>query len=107
MPTTIGTESTQDLVNDLCRDAVEQNRRAKQTSGWARRAAYDRKCELLSLLLLMDHAEINSVEFWAGCPTVGLTLPSGDKLHAVITRLTPDAREVAFRRIEKFWKLAS
>ncbi len=102
------TESDETCVMRLCRDAVEQNRLAKEKTGWARQVAYQRKNELLSLLLLMDHVEINSVEFPGGCPIIGLTLPAiGHRLHAGVNQLTPDARDVAFRRIERFWESAS
>ena len=105
-PATTQFEGIQERVTELCREAVEQSRWAKERTGWAKRVAYERKGALLSLLLLMDHAEVDSVEFRAGRPMIGLTLPTGDRLHAITTQLTPDAREVAFRRIETFWKSA-
>src|SRR3989442_12878104 len=97
---TIEIEDIQGHVIELCREAIEMSRLAKEVTGPARRGVYRRKEEILSGLLLMDHVEIDSVEFRAGCLMIGLTLPTADRLHALTTHLTLDAREVAFRRIK-------
>mgnify|MGYP001286476281 CR=1 FL=1 len=85
-------------IENLRCEAIEQNRRAKLTHGYARKVAYQKKAEALSTLVLMGHAEVNSVEIWGGRPVVGFTL-ADHKLHAVVCELSADAREIALRQI--------
>jgi hypothetical protein len=90
-------------IQSLCEEAVEQNRLAKVSGGRDRRTAYQRKGQALSMLLLLGHAEVDSV-LLKGCrPVVGLTLPTGDQLHVLPSQLTHEAREIVFRQIATAW----
>lgn len=105
-PTSTAASGGNDLVKALCDEAVEQSRLAKVSNGRAKREAYARKGRALSLLLLMDRAEVDSVEFRGGRPVIGLTLVSTIPLHALPTQLTADACEIVLRQINSFFKSA-
>ncbi len=97
LPTHLGV-----IAGELVRQAVESNKEAKMAVGRARRMAYQKKAAALSMLLLLNHAEVDSVTFCAGQVTLGLTLAGGvSKQHSRPEHLSDDAREVALRQVDR------
>lgn len=91
--------SAESRLDTLRAEAVEQNRRAKLGRGYERKLAYRKKANALSLLVLLGHAEVDSIEFKGGQPVVGLTVTGNVRLHALPNELSQAAREIVFRQV--------
>src|SRR5437016_5132792 len=89
-------------VKVLCAEAVEQGRQAKLLHGRDRRTAYQKKGTALSLLVLLGHAEVDSIELKGGQPIVGLTVAGNVQLHVLPSQLTSDAREVVLKQLTTY-----
>jgi len=91
-------------VETLRDEAVEQNRRAKTADHYRdRKVAYQKKADAISTLVILGHAEVDSIEFKGGRPVVGLTLAGNVRLHAIPTELSVPARELVFRQVIARW----
>lgn len=91
-------DSPVNRIPALCEEAVEQGKIAHHSYGKQKREAQRRKGSACSLLILLGSVEIDSVQLTPSL-VIGLTFPYCGRVHIPPQQLTPDAQEVAFRRI--------
>lgn len=89
-----------ETLADIKKRAFEANGQAKQSSGPDRDALYHEKDRAINFLLEAGYAFVNSVDWWADDPILGVTFVDGGCLHTKLSCLTRRALRSVRRQLK-------
>jgi hypothetical protein len=89
-----------ETLADVKRRAFDTNGQAKQSNGPDRDALYREKGAAISFLLEAGYAFVDSVDWSAADPTLGVTFVDGGRLHTKLSCLTSRALHSVRRQLK-------